>query len=415
MASSFKRRAPAAHPPIPSTRISAANSTVLTSTGVPAIDALLGGGLPLHSTLLIHGDRFTAYARLLLSYYLAQGIASGNAICLADDDPQDFIQNLMAVVEGKVPSEVQDQADDDADDDALVPPAAGVRQLGATRVDDKMRIAWRYQGLPKFDASVGAMARRDGNSQQPFCNLFDLTKRITAAQLNAAGPRMALLDVSSWAIKAEAQSGDSSSQDPTSCYDTLIQSINDLIDHYGFRIRPGNSPPPTVLRVAIHGLGSATWGPATPHRLASFMHSLRAALRTSYATAVVIIPHSAPSATVTTLAHLADAAIHVDSFAGSTSPVHPAYELQYHGFLDVLKIPRVGCLGARKGDVGRLGFKVRRKRFAVELCSLPPEGEGEGRGDVEEPSAGQQKRAHAAGGGGGCGSSTGGGNNPLDF
>ncbi|KAJ3153162.1 Elongator subunit elp4 [Geranomyces variabilis] len=413
--SSFKRRVPAAHPPIPSTRISAANSTVITSTGVPAIDALLGGGLPLHSALLIHADRFTAYAKLLLSYYLAQGIASSNAICLADDDPQDLVQNLMAVVEGKVPSEVSSEPDDDADDDALVLPATGVRQLGATREeDDKMRIAWRYQGLPKFDASVGVLGRRDVNSQQPFCNLFDLTKRITAAQLNAAGPRMALLDVSSVAADAEVNNV----PDTASAYDTLIKSINDLIDHYGFRIRPGAPPPPTVLRIAIHGLGSPTWGPATPQRLASFTHSLRAALRTSYATAVIIIPHSTPLATATTLAHLTDAALRVDSFAGAASPVHPAYESQYHGFLDVLKIPRVGCLGARKGDVGRLGFKVRRKRFAVELCSLPPEGEGEGRGDDEEPAAaaGKQKRAHSATGGGGCGSSSGGGgHNPLDF
>ncbi|KAI8913934.1 Elongator complex protein 4 [Powellomyces hirtus] len=399
--SSFKRRTPSAQT-LPSTRISAHNSTVLTSTGVPSVDELLGGGLPLHTSLLIHEDRFTGYAKLLLSYYLAQGIASSNAVCLAtaEEEPEAVVRSLMGVVEGKVPSEMKEEEDEDISTGA-VGGGIGGRRMGAVREEeDRMRIAWRYQGLPKFNTAFGG-GRRDANSQQPFCNLFDLTKRMAPAMLNAAGPRMALLDVSVWAAEAEEQGG-------KNVYEHLLEHIEGLVDEGGFRIRPNAPPPPTVLRIAIHSISSPIWGRSSTAELARFLHSLRAILRTSYATAVLTLPQTSSPQTSTLLAHLSDAVLRLDSFAGSSTPVHPAYESQYHGFLDVIKVPRVGCLGGRKGEVGMLGFKVRRKRFLVERCSLPPEGEGVGRGDEEET------RRKAPVNKGGCGSG-GGGSSVLDF
>ncbi|KAJ3012181.1 Elongator subunit elp4 [Thoreauomyces humboldtii] len=397
--SSFKRRTPTTLASLPATRISAHNSSVLTSTGVPSIDELLGGGLPLHCSLLVLEDRFTGYAKLLQSYYIAQGIASGHAVCLAtaEEEPETLVRGLMAVVEGKVPSEMKEE-EDDLDD--AVSPGVGIagRRMGAVREEeDRMRIAWRYQGLPKFSQAVG-LGRRDADSQHPFCNLFDLTKRITPATLNAAGPRMALLDVSQWAIEAEEHG-------EKSVFHRLIEYIEGLVDEGGFRIRPNAPPPPTVLRIAIHSLASPIWGDASSSQIAQFLHSLRAVLRTSYATAIVTLPHTTPATTATIASHLSDAVIALDSFAGRPVPVHPAFESQYHGFLDVIKVPRVGCLGARRGEIAMLGFKVRRKRFLVERCSLPPEGEA----DAEDV----KRHSHAKPG---CGSAAGSsGSNPLDF
>ncbi|KAI8822511.1 Elongator complex protein 4 [Fimicolochytrium jonesii] len=409
--SSFKRRGPSAsaHASLPATRISARNSSVvLTSTGVPSIDELLGGGLPLHTSLLVNEDRFTGYAKLLMSYYIAQGVASGHAVSLAtaDEDPESIIRGLMGVVEGKVPSEMKEEEEDE--DVTLGAGGAAVlsgRRMGATRNDvgnDRMQIAWRYQGLPRFSTAVGGAgpARAGTLSQQtPFCNLFDLTKRMTPAMLKAAGSQMALLDISAWALEAEETGSDN-------VFQRLIRHIEGLVDEGGFRIRPNGPPPPTLLRIAIHSIASPLWGSSTISQLSTFFLSLRSILRTSYATAFISLPNAIPPHVTTILSHLSDGVLRLDSFAGSSTPVHSAYESQYHGFLDIVKVPRVASLGGRIGEMGMLGFKVRRKRFLVERCTLPPEGEGVRRGDEEE---GSNRKARSS-----CGT-VGTGNNPLDF
>lgn len=237
---------------------------------------------------------------------------------------------------------------------------------------------------------------------------------------------MALLDVGQWASEAEAADGED-------VYDQLLKYLEGLIDEGGFRyaqllkfvqysepyieyyyyccrIRPNHPPPPTILRIALHSIGSPLWSAprAAPHSLHRFLHSLRALLRSSYATCVLTLPSSTPSCILVPASHLSDAVIHIDSFASSATPVHPGYTALYHGLLDVVKVPRVGVLSGREREVGALGFKVRRKRFLIERVSLPPEVEGVGRGDDE---GGKVKRKVANKGG--CGSS--GGADHLDF
>ncbi|KAJ3037996.1 Elongator subunit elp4, partial [Rhizophlyctis rosea] len=112
--SSFKRRIPTAssNPP-PATRISAHNGQTLLSTGVPSLDDVLGGGLPLGSLLLIKEDRFTGYAHLLLKYFITQGIVAGHAVCVAsaDENPEELARGLMGVVEGKVADGGEEEED----------------------------------------------------------------------------------------------------------------------------------------------------------------------------------------------------------------------------------------------------------------------------------------------------------------
>ncbi|KAJ1508687.1 Elongator subunit elp4 [Coelomomyces lativittatus] len=56
------------------------------STGVEALDALLGGGWPLGTLMVMQEDRFTGYAQLLLQTYVSQGLVHGHDVLVVSAD-----------------------------------------------------------------------------------------------------------------------------------------------------------------------------------------------------------------------------------------------------------------------------------------------------------------------------------------
>ena len=148
---SFKKRSTANAPKIPAgSRISAYNGQLLISTGVPSLDDILGGGLPVGTVLLIQEDQHTSYAQLLLSYFLAQGVACGHhcAIASLDETPQQILDNLPWLAEQSTSSEQESKSSKQESE------------------DDKMSIAWRYQSLKRFDSGVPS---RSGKSFMSWC------------------------------------------------------------------------------------------------------------------------------------------------------------------------------------------------------------------------------------------------------
>lgn len=113
------------------------------------------------------------------------------------------------------------------------------------------------------------------------------------------------------------------------------------------------------------------------------------------------------------LEQLCDASVRIESFAGAQTNASSAASA-YHGLFHVHKVPVLNALipsstklsvlldGAAKGSggpgqfgsggsskgVNNLGFKVRRKRFAIETFHLPPEGGVGQRRTSAEPSTG---------------------------
>lgn len=110
---------------------------------------------------------------------------------------------------------------------------------------------------------------------------------------------------------------------------------------------------------------------------------------------------------------LCDASVRIESFAGSLTNASSAASA-YHGLFHVHKVPVLNALipsstklsilldGSAKGSggpsgpggsggsskgVNNLGFKVRRKRFAIETFHLPPEGGVGQRRTSSEPSS----------------------------
>ncbi|KAI9261992.1 Elongator complex protein 4 [Sporodiniella umbellata] len=367
---SFKKRNADQQPKLPSgTRLSAYNGQLLISTGVPSLDDILGGGQPVGTIMLIKEDRATTYAQLLLKYFIAQGISSGHncAISSRDEDPEEMLRTLMGL----------SSSDRDDDDDSM----KGPQTEGES---DRMKIAWRYSHLKRLEGGVKAKPASPGSvahvvekqdsknveEPKPYCSQFDLTKRITKETLDQAKT-----DILQWDYQGDED------------YKTLIDEIRKVVLEGNFSsaipVAPGT--PRNALRLAIHSIGSPSWQSQSPQDLYKFFHALRGLLRFSFGTAMITIPahlyDEAPHL-IKRIEYMVDAVIEIESFAGD--PVHneAAYTQNYHGFFHVHKLPVLNSLLPPStklsvlsgGGSNDLGFKLRRKRFAIETFHLPPEG-----------------------------------------
>lgn len=148
--SAFKRRTTTKQPPLPAgTRTSpGSTATVITSTGIPSLDDILGGGLPLSCSLLVLApDAHTAYGGLVVKYAAAQGLASGQRVCVVDPRADSFLAECMWMPGSNAPIPTSSvaapsTAADDEDDER------------ASEHDTKIKIAWRYEQMKQFQTTV---------------------------------------------------------------------------------------------------------------------------------------------------------------------------------------------------------------------------------------------------------------------
>ncbi|GAA5872111.1 hypothetical protein JCM1840_006321 [Sporobolomyces johnsonii] len=371
--SSFRRRTTVA--PIPGTRPSPYTSLPLLSTGLATLDDLLGGGLPPSSSLLIDADSPTSYSDLLLRYWIAQGLECRQDVLIVasglEGGPQGVVEALMEVDGGPT-------ARDDAEDDE--------ERKREVEMQDKMKIAFRYEGMRQHQTTVEAPKPSRTGETDTYCSMFDLT---TTRQLSSADrARLHLVDVDE--LRAGAAS-------PSEFYDCLFARIETFVTRDGFLQSTDPSAPRKALRIAISSFGSPSWGPSTPAALYSFLHRLRHLLRLSHASTILTFPshlYASPSASssssplLTRLSHAADAVLRLTSFAAS--PTLTAQFPRHAGLLSLPKLPALGTLtapsaklsvlrglgGGGEGRENLLGFRVKRRRFVVEVVSDDPVGGG---------------------------------------
>ncbi|KAJ8463312.1 hypothetical protein ONZ51_g10335 [Trametes cubensis] len=204
--SAFKRRTTAKQQPLPTgTRTSPGSiATIITSTGIPSLDDILGGGLPLSCSLLVLApDAHSAYGELVLKYFAAQGLACGQRSAAADDEEDER----------------------------------------ASEHDTKIKIAWRYEQMKQFQTTVSTPSQ----SADDFCRTFDLTARMPEAVINSARSEGRFLD-----IDPQAESSATSSP----CRN-VIQKLSEILAQR----EPDHSLAP---RVCIPSLGSYEWGDLSP-------------------------------------------------------------------------------------------------------------------------------------------------------
>ncbi|KAI8849548.1 Elongator complex protein 4 [Chytridium lagenaria] len=352
-----------------SSRISPHTGLIQTSTGIPSLDGVLGGGLPTSTLHLLQQDHSTSYTSLLTSYFLAQGISAGHGVFYVDEDPTTALEALMA----PVGLETEEVDEDDVKGTG--------RTMGALREEERMSIAWRYQNQPKVSTAIaGAAATRKGDG--PYCYKFDITKKIPKPALEAASASIGVLDVSAWAGEGLTSN-------------VVYQRIYAAISEFA-KLGPYDptvtTSPRSFLRIALAGVGGPLWGvdAGTPQALQAlyrFLASLRALMRNIYGVCVITIPaylyHDAHGVSssfgIKRLYHICDGVFEVESFSGSSRNFPTAYTSDYHGLLHVHRLPTPHSLTPgtplSKSDLHSLAFRVRRKRFTVETFQLPPETE----------------------------------------
>jgi len=412
--SSFKKRASAkgAPPPPPGTRVSAYNSSVLLSTGIASVDDILGGGCPLGSILLLEEDKDTSYAKLLVKYWVGQGLCCPNQRVVLvssslDQSPQEILDKLpysddaatgsaaAQATEGQGVKTHDGNLTDDEDDGM----AEGAKE--------NMKIAFRYEGLKKFETSVKASSTVASSSESPYCSTFDLTKTLDLTEAHHS--RLSMLDV-------EATGG-------RDAYGRALAHVRKQLEQ--------SAASGQAVKIALQSVASPGWGDFDVTTVNRFLLSLKLLLRehAHSAAALVTLPGHMIRSLTGGPAHLrrlewnCDSVIELESFAGSPSlnAVFPAYS----GFLHIHRLPTPNSLlppsaklsvlrglapGANSTSSGaggmdnNLGFKLKRRRgLIVETLHLD---EGGGTGErrttpavraSEQPAAPESTHSHSKG------------------
>ncbi|KAF8481217.1 Elongator complex protein 4 [Russula ochroleuca] len=348
------------------------SSTILTSSGIASLDDILGGGLPLSCSLLVIApDTHSSYGELVQKYFVSQGLASGQKVCVIDSNPRQFVSECMWSSNGVLSPSVTTEVEDKEDGNETT----------------KVEIAWRYEHLKPFQTTVSA-------SKFPaddFCRAFDLTYRVPRHFLDQAiqSSQLVLLDASG---------------DWTRLIDLVAESL-------------GTSQDAVPVRICIPLLGSPGWGDPHPKDVLQFVYSLRTLLRRCpHACASVGLPPYMSAdrwggpGWLNKLSWLFDASVTIAGFS-----VDPALSLRfpsYHGSFNIRALPAphsllsasdktstlrgIATVPGSSGE-NNIAFKCTRKRLVFETHHLDAEGGvGERRtGTAEGERAGSNSRGLA--------------------
>lgn len=359
---SFKRRIPSNHANLPpGTRISPSSpSTALISTGIPSLDDILGGGLPLSCSLaLLAPDNHSAYGELVQKYFVSQGIACGQQVCIVDDDGLLLARGCMWTSVGSSASSPPVNNDEDDGKSA--------------QSDERIKIAWRYEKMKMFQTTVPSC----NSSKDDYCHTFDLSSRIPESVVQDACDtnRLVILGVHADHDVKVSMTG-------------LLGKIQDILSV---------SSETGLMRLCIPSLGSVQWGDVEPADVLYFLYSLRRLLRQyPHACASVgLAPHICSEAWgghgwIHKVGWLTDAAISMSGFGANPSLV--GLFPSHHGLVQIHKLPAPHTIlpasdkystlrglsssaGANAGSgENNLAFRCTRKRLILETIHLDVEG-----------------------------------------
>uniref|UniRef100_A0A8C2DNR2 Elongator complex protein 4 n=1 Tax=Cyprinus carpio TaxID=7962 RepID=A0A8C2DNR2_CYPCA len=162
---SFQKKTRSKLVSIPGTRPSVQNGQLLVSSGVSSLDYVIGGGLAVGTLLLVEEDCYDSYSRMLLKYFLAEGVVCGHELFLASarDHPDEIMQELPSPI---------------VDDVAGMKISEGQSQPSDPENPDTMKIAWRYQNQPRVQTALASSVR--------FGHYYDVSKTMEPELQQAA-------------------------------------------------------------------------------------------------------------------------------------------------------------------------------------------------------------------------------------
>ncbi|KAK7601061.1 hypothetical protein V9T40_008502 [Parthenolecanium corni] len=285
------------------------------SLGLPSLDAILGGGLPLGSSLLLEEDEFGTYATMVLKHYLAEGVVNDHPLSLAGQD----IDTKKLVAD-------------------LPSPLIGNANQGSYNDDgDQLRIAWRYQDLPSKLPSNAPV----------FGNTYNLGNSMMKSELEK-------VNIDHWNSRKSDHS-----------YDDLLAYLKKHVDDakYNLSVPVENR---TVLRVALCSLGTASW----VGDIVKFLINLRILIRNSCVTCLITVPTGLfQEFMLHRCEHFCDTVIEMKSFLYDANLAYSDYE----GLLILKKLPVINAWCPTIPDSNDWAFKLKKKRFIIERLHISPE------------------------------------------
>ncbi|XP_074040998.1 elongator complex protein 4 isoform X2 [Leptinotarsa decemlineata] len=299
-------------------------------------------------------DFHGSYSKIILKYFLAEGIVSKHSTLIASQDvnPSNIIKELPAVIESDLEPE---------------------KVSKTTGASDKMQIAFRYQNLPTNMDSSNRNIKHIGHN-------YDLSKNMSLNDIENS-------DISYWTGQ-RIENGTKTYSNPA--YNDLLKSIKNKIKEGKFFLK--DSPEKrSILRIGVHSLGSPMW---LPHRkslhsiestrdLDMFIFCLRALVRSAYSVAVITIPtHLYHEISLDRCIHSSDIAMRLQAFSG-TELEHNQSLSEYHGFFYLTKLAAINSLSSKHPGSVEYAFKLRRKRFSIDMLHLPPDIQDDGDGRRE--------------------------------
>lgn len=146
------------------TRISGCKAWVNTGLGIVSsgsrdLDELLGGGVPLGSTVLYQTDSYSTYAHSLLAYHCAESLSHQHQTAVltwSKEAHQKFVESLPS----------------NRNLDPDLPPS---EEAEKKKEGSGLTIAWQYDKYLKQQKSTYNTMTPSGSL--PFCCSFDLSKR----------------------------------------------------------------------------------------------------------------------------------------------------------------------------------------------------------------------------------------------
>ncbi|XP_045461469.1 putative elongator complex protein 4 [Harmonia axyridis] len=345
---------------IQGTKYVSQSSQMLVSSGMPALDEILGGGLPVGTVALIEEDLYGAYAKVMLKYFVAEGVVSNHSIFLAsqDESPHEVIRELPAVI----------QFDQEHTETFCKPKPS----------ETKMKIAFRYENLP---------TQEDEDKHIELGHFYDLTKRMSLTDIENT-------DIHYW-NGYRVENCVSAFSNPA--YHDLLRQIKTKIKEDKYFLKD-NPPKKSILRIALHSLGSPLWLPSKnslhsldySRDLDMFIFCLRALVRSALAVAVITIPsHLYREHALERCIHSSDISMRLQSFAGTELETNKVLS-EYHGFFQLTKLAPINSFASKHPGSLEYVFKLRRKKFVVEKLHLPP--------DLEDSASDSKKEKFATAG-----------------
>lgn len=336
--SSFQKKVKSSEIVIPGCLPSLYTHHLLTSTGIPDLDDLLGGGLPVGSLLLIEEDWAGSYAKLVLKYFLAEGVYHRHSLHLTSllQDPSAMLQNLPSFTAADEDEEIKQSKD------------------SSSSSEDKLKIAWRYQNIGAGSEGSKTSSKRSHS--------FNLLKAVESE-------RLAECDI----VACDLEEQDGSNQ-PKSVQ--LLRKLQKYCEEKGFLVDKQNKTgKKNILRIGVQSLGDILWQ-ETEQQVLTFLLALKSLLRNCFGVALITLPPNLHENQDLRdkLESCGDIVVRLSSFDSEWS-VNPAYK-DYHG---ILSVERISCLGVLTPPLhlvcsnNEMVFKSRRNKFLIESFHLPPD------------------------------------------